>query len=166
MLFAWLLLVPSSIRNKVTHTFSRIGPKSNPAELSTDGQTSIQKLFTELFRGAVASGNSVKFLSRFDKSATNVKENNIWTEIGQVPWAYPYSFFYHVMPAFPFQALEAAARLGEYHLVDWGTWNGVDDWVREDMIIHVSSNSALILPYISSPDHLSLGNGVQADEVR
>ena len=153
------------MHNKVTHAFCRLGPKSNPANISTDRKTSIQKLLTELFRGAVKFGSSVKFLSRFDKSATNVKENNIWTQIGQVPWAYPYSFYYHVMPAFPFQALEAAAKLGEYHLVDWGTWNGVDKSVRDAMIIHVSSNVALVLPYIISPYHHSSSEGVQADRL-
>ena len=39
---------------------------------------------------------------------------------------------------FPFQALEAAAKLEEYTLVDWGTWNGVDQFVRDTMIIFVS----------------------------
>ena len=39
---------------------------------------------------------------------------------------------------FPFQALEAAAKLGEYTLVDWGTWNGVQGFVREEMIVFVS----------------------------
>ena len=39
---------------------------------------------------------------------------------------------------FPFQALEAAAKLGEYTLVDWGTWNGVQPFVREDMTVFVS----------------------------
>ena len=118
--------------------FMLVGSKANPAKLSTDGTTPIVTLFKQIFRAAIASGNSIRFLSRFDKSATNMKEANIWTRIGQVPWAYPYSFWYHVVPAFPFQALEAAAKLGEYHLVDWGTWNGVDQWVRDEMSVYVS----------------------------
>ena len=69
------------------------------------------------------------------------------------------------MPAFPFQALKAAATLGEYHLVDWGTWNGVDEKVREDMIVYVSSTVASELLYISSPYYHFAGDGVHADEV-
>ena len=59
------------------------------------------------------------------------------------------------MPAFPFQALEAAARLGEYHLVDWGTWNGVEKWVRDEMIVYVSSNITSVLLHIPSVYHHS-----------
>ena len=117
--------------------FMLVGPKSNPAKLSTSLDTTIEALFSQLFRAAIASNNSIKFLSRFDKSATNIKESSIWTKIGQTPWSHPYSFFYHVVPAFPFQALEAAAKLGEYTLVDRGTWNGVDKWVRDEMMVLV-----------------------------
>ena len=131
-----------------------LGPISNPAELSTDGKQSIHTLFTQLFRGAVESNNSIKFLSRFDKSATNLKESSIWTAIGQVPWAYPYSFFYHVVSAFPFQALEAAAKLGEYHLVDWGTWNGVEQWVRDNMMIYVSLSTFAVCTW--QPHNMAL----------
>lgn len=121
------------------------GPKSNPAHLPTDGTTPIETLFTQLFRAAVASNNSIRFLSRFDKSATNIKESHVWATIGQTPWSYPYSFWYHVVPMFPFQALEAAAKLGEYSLVDWGTWNGVPGFVREEMMVFVSIASLLDL---------------------
>ena len=38
---------------------------------------------------------------------------------------------------FPRQALEAAARLGEYTLVDRGTWWAAEGWVRECMSVFV-----------------------------
>ena len=113
------------------------GPKSNPAGLSPKPNITIEELFSQLFRVSVAKNNSIKFLSRFDKSATNIKESSIWAACGQTPWSYPYSFFYHVVPQFPFQALETAAKLGEYTLVDRGTWHGVENWIRESMTIFV-----------------------------
>ncbi|KAL8687738.1 MAG: hypothetical protein Q9218_006179 [Villophora microphyllina] len=115
--------------------FMLVGPTSNPANLTLSPTTSIQTLFSQLFRGAAANPSAVRFLSRYDKSATNIKESYIWTTIGQVPWAYPYSDFYHRYTAFPFQAMETAAKLGEYTLIDRGTWWGVEAWVREKMTV-------------------------------
>ena len=63
-----------------------------------------------------------RFLSRFDKSATNIKESLLFTTIGQVPWALTYSNWYHQYPQFPLQALNAASLLFEYTLTDRGTW--------------------------------------------
>src|SRR5687768_1766995 len=80
-------------------------------------------LFQTLYAAAQAGTSPpTRFLSRFDKSATNMKESELWVAIGQVPWAIPYSTWYHVFLDFPIQALEAAATLGQYTLTDWGTW--------------------------------------------
>ncbi|KAL9629201.1 MAG: hypothetical protein Q9204_005406, partial [Flavoplaca sp. TL-2023a] len=38
------------------------------------------------------------------------------------PWAYPYSDLYHRYNSLPFQALAVAAKLGEYTVLDRGTW--------------------------------------------
>ena len=57
--------------------------------------------------------------------------------IGQAPWAYPYSDLYHRYNSFPFQALEAAAKFGEYTVVDRGTWYSVDEWIRDSMTVFV-----------------------------
>ncbi|KAL8891014.1 MAG: hypothetical protein Q9215_001936 [Flavoplaca cf. flavocitrina] len=65
--------------------FMLIGPTSNPAKLKPSSTTSIFDLFGQLFRGVVENPAAVRFLSRYDKSATNVKEALIWTTIGQVP---------------------------------------------------------------------------------
>ena len=117
------------------------GPKTDPAKLALSADKTIQGLFSQLFIAAIASDNSIRFLSRFDKSATNIKESAIWASIGQTPWAYPFSFFYHVDTEFPYQALATAAKLGEYTLTDRGTWYGAESWVRKEMQIYVSSFS-------------------------
>ncbi len=113
------------------------GPKSNPANLTVSSNITIEALFSQLFIAAIASDNNVRFLSRYDKSATNIKESAIWTSIGQTPWSFPFSFFYHISPEFPYQALATAAKLQEYTLIDRGTWYGVDQWIREEMTIFV-----------------------------
>ena len=100
--------------------------------------TTVQDLFEQLFIAAIASDNTIRFLSRFDKSATNIKESAIWASIGQTPWSYPVSFFYHVDTEFPYQALATAAKLGEYTLTDRGTWYGVQPWIRDEMMVFVS----------------------------
>ena len=88
---------------------------------------------------------ATRFLSRHDKSATNIKECQIFISIGQVfiyffsdhlpyypsygdlrdfsqvPWALNYSKWYHQYPRFPAEALQAAALLSEYTLTDGGT---------------------------------------------
>ena len=120
-----------------------VGPKSNPANLPLDQSLSIYELFALLFQAVVetsSSKNSVKFLSRYDKSANNIRESHIWTTIGQTPWAHPYSSFYHRYVDFPYEALRAASRLGEYTLVDRGTWYAIEEDARKGMAVFVSSD--------------------------
>ncbi|GJN93649.1 hypothetical protein Rhopal_006706-T1 [Rhodotorula paludigena] len=69
-----------------------------------------------------ALNSSTRFLSRFDRSATNIKESLLFATIGQVPWASYASRWYHQYSVFPIQALTAAAVLGEYTLSDRGTF--------------------------------------------
>jgi len=64
---------------------------------------------------------ATRFLSRFDKSATNIKESQLFISIGQVPWALNYSKWYHQYQRFPSEALQAAALLSEYTLTDAGS---------------------------------------------
>ncbi|KAK7062718.1 hypothetical protein VNI00_000206 [Paramarasmius palmivorus] len=105
-------------------------PKSNPAQLSTEDD-SVNDMFNKIVTGGNADNAippdpsvrpPVRFLSRFDKSATNIKESQIFIQIGQVPWAYAYSTWYHQYPRFPLQALQAASVLDEYTITDKGTW--------------------------------------------
>ncbi|KAL8946724.1 MAG: hypothetical protein Q9222_006916 [Ikaeria aurantiellina] len=136
---------------------SGVGPTSNPANLTTSADTTIQKLFSQIFRAAAVKPDAIRFLSRYDKSATNIKEASIWTTIGQVPWAYPYSEFYHRYTSFPFQALEVAAKLGEYTLVDRGTWYGVPAWVRQEMKIYMEGHDSDPNPILLNPAHVLVG---------
>ncbi|KAF8876583.1 hypothetical protein BD779DRAFT_1560205 [Infundibulicybe gibba] len=108
--------------------FMLVGPKGNPANL----QEATDNIFA-MFNKIVTCGNAdiiknptdrdpTRFLTRFDKSATNIKESQLFAQIGQVPWAYAYSKWYHQYVRFPLQALEAASVLREYTLTDYGTW--------------------------------------------
>ncbi|MCJ1383518.1 hypothetical protein MMC17_006632 [Xylographa soralifera] len=121
--------------------FMLVGPRSDPAKLAACQQATrptIYHLFSQIFCAAVGettSNEQVRFLSRYDKSATNIKESSIWSAIGQTPWSHPYSSWYHCDVLFPFDALRAAAKLQEYTLVDRGTWYAVEEWVRDEMTI-------------------------------
>ena len=64
--------------------FYIVGPKSNPAGLTPE--MDVLRQFSQLHHEA-EKGNStppVRFLSRFDKSATNIKESVLFLSIGQV----------------------------------------------------------------------------------
>jgi len=103
--------------------FYLVGPKANPARLS-EWNDSVFDMFNKI----VTTGNNgtgtppTRFLSRYDKSATNIKEALIFAQIGQVPWAYPYSKWYHQYPQYPNAALIASSLLSEYTLTDRGTY--------------------------------------------
>ncbi|KAK7451200.1 hypothetical protein VKT23_012532 [Stygiomarasmius scandens] len=122
----------NAIERKLTFYdhFYLVGPASNPAKLSPSSDTAL-----DMFNKIVSTGNAdtvippdpsvrppTRFLSRFDKSATNIKESELFIKIGQVPWALAYSSWYHQYPRFPLQALQAASFLSEYTLTDKGTW--------------------------------------------
>ena len=64
--------------------FLIVGPPSNPANISSALDT--LTLFSDLYKAADAANSTapVRFLSRYDKSATNIKESLLWASIGQV----------------------------------------------------------------------------------
>lgn len=64
--------------------FLIVGPPSNPANVSS--ASDIYTLFSDLHEAAEAKNTTppVRFLSRYDKSATNIKESDLWISIGQV----------------------------------------------------------------------------------
>ncbi|GAW07402.1 extracellular tungstate binding [Lentinula edodes] len=123
--------------------FYLVGPPSNPAGLtSTDlVYDAFAKIVDKGARDALAPPSSqtktqpqpTRFLSRFDKSATNIKESGLFIDIGQVPWAHPPSPWYHIYPRFPRESLRAASVLGEYTLTDRGTWLSSEKGVREGL---------------------------------
>lgn len=64
--------------------FLLIGPTSNPANISNS--STILNIFSQL-RAAAENEKldpPARFLSRYDKSATNIKESKLWISIGQV----------------------------------------------------------------------------------
>ena len=65
--------------------FILVGPSSNPANISNT--TKIETIFSDLYNAAespIATDPPVRFLSRYDKSATNLKESALWIGLGQV----------------------------------------------------------------------------------
>lgn len=64
--------------------FLIVGPPSNPANISSTDD--IFTIFSDLHEAAEAANSTppVRFLSRYDKSATNIKESDLWISIGQV----------------------------------------------------------------------------------
>jgi ABC-type tungstate transport system permease subunit len=73
-----------------------VGPSSNPAGLKDDLKQSIYRLFMDLYikmEGSKDTKAPIQFLSRWDKSASNVKEQEIWSYLGHVPWVAKVSMF-------------------------------------------------------------------------
>ena len=64
--------------------FLFIGPKANPAKINS--KDDILTIFANLHEAAEGNATEppVRFLSRYDKSATNIKDTLLWAEIGQV----------------------------------------------------------------------------------
>ncbi|KIJ42562.1 hypothetical protein M422DRAFT_254346 [Sphaerobolus stellatus SS14] len=122
--------------------FYLVGPKSNPAELNPRDDTVL-----DMFSKIVEKGDEddavppktrppVRFLSRYDKSATNIKESEIFIQIGEVPWALAYSKWYHQYPRFPLQSLSGASALEEYMLIDRGAWLSSPQSVTDRMTVY------------------------------
>ncbi|KAI1918551.1 hypothetical protein LOZ58_002459 [Ophidiomyces ophidiicola] len=119
--------------------FMLTGPPSNPANLTKSDD--IMNMFSSMHTAAEAgkSDPPVRFLSRYDKSATNIKEASLWLSIGQVPWATAYSTWYHQYITFPIQALAAAIQLKEYTVTDFGTYLSLPRGLRDQMVIYKKS---------------------------
>lgn len=60
------------------------GPPENPAGVNTSSDAST--IFAQIYQGADQANSTipVRFLTRYDKSATNIKESELWLGIGQV----------------------------------------------------------------------------------
>ncbi|CAE6500282.1 unnamed protein product [Rhizoctonia solani] len=103
--------------------FYLVGPPVNPAGLKEYKQGGENENVLTQFQKIVRTGNNqtqeppTRFLSRYDKSATNIKDSEIF-----VPWGLAYSKWYHQYTMYPIDALKAAALLGEYTITDRGTW--------------------------------------------
>ncbi|KZS96901.1 hypothetical protein SISNIDRAFT_450659 [Sistotremastrum niveocremeum HHB9708] len=142
--------------------FMLVGPEENPADLDSDNDD-ILAMFNKINK----SGKQIpptdpptRFLSRYDKSATNIKESSLFTLIGQVPWAYAYSTWYHQYARFPLEALKAASLLSEYTITDYGTYLSSPEQVQDDVVIYKKSTGDeddLLL----NPAHVLLRTGAQ-----
>ncbi|KAG5793659.1 hypothetical protein H9Q69_007309 [Fusarium xylarioides] len=122
--------------------FLLVGPKGNPANISKGDN--IMTIFATLHEAAEgpATEPPVRFLSRYDKPATNIKETLLWAGIGQVPWATAYSTWYHQYIAFPIQALTAAIILQEYTITDRGTILSLDADLRNQTVYKAGTDKA------------------------
>ncbi|KAL3442388.1 hypothetical protein BJX65DRAFT_321522 [Aspergillus insuetus] len=134
-----------------------VGPTSNPANIKSTSD--ILDMMADLYAAAESetpTSPPTRFLSRYDKSATNIKDSELWIGIGQVPWASKASTWYHQYVAYPTQALSAAAALQEYTLTDWGTWLTVDEAVRNKLAIYKRGTDD-VKDLLLMPGHLLVG---------
>ncbi|EAQ85251.1 hypothetical protein CHGG_09265 [Chaetomium globosum CBS 148.51] len=136
--------------------FLIVGPPSNPANVS--GTSDIYTLFSDLHEAAEAKNTTppVRFLSRYDKSATNIKESDLWISIGQVPWSTAYSTWYHQYITFPLEALSAAILLDEYTLTDRGTFLSLPANLTSETTVFKAATDAADDPLLN-PAHLLVG---------
>ena len=136
--------------------FMLVGPKSNPAKLSR--AQDIKTMFSNIYTTAEAGNTDppVRFLTRFDKSATNIKEAQLWIDIGQIPWSLAYSTWYHQYIAFPIQALTAAMALNEYTITDRGTYLSVSTELQKQTTIYRAGTDSPSDPLLS-PAHILVG---------
>ncbi|KAJ3846097.1 hypothetical protein EV368DRAFT_53222 [Lentinula lateritia] len=125
--------------------FYLVGPLSNPAGLTPTDlvHDAFAKIVDKGARDALVEITTrtqpTRFLSRFDKSATNIKESGLFIDIGQVPWAHPPSPWYHIYPRFPRESLSAPSVLGEYTLTDRGTWLSSERGVRKGLRVNITT---------------------------
>jgi len=143
--------------------FLLVGPTSNPANLSKEDD--VQAQFTDLLIAAqnATRAEPTRFLSRYDKSATNVKESQQWISIGQTPWATAYSTWYHQYIGFPIQALTAAIKLGEYTVTDRGTFLSLDTELTDQIDIYKAATDELCDPLLN-PAHMLVSTQAQNAE--
>lgn len=127
--------------------FYLAGPPENPAGLKqyTAGSADNEPILTQMQKIVRTGPNDTavpptRFLSRYDKSATNIKDSELFIAVGQVPWAYAYSKWYHQYPLYPIDALTAAAKLKEYTITDRGTWLSTDK-TYTDMLVRYNEGT-------------------------
>lgn len=123
--------------------FYLVGPPHNPAGLLKAEKN--EPILTQ-FQKIVRTGNNpepkkfggvtTRFLSRYDKSATNIKDSELFVRVGQVPWGIAYSKWYHQYTMYPIDALTAAAVLKEYTVTDRGTWLSTPKNVTDLLVIY------------------------------
>ncbi|KAF3905912.1 hypothetical protein ABW21_db0200328 [Orbilia brochopaga] len=146
--------------------FLLVGPPENPANVSKEAD--ILTIFSDIYEAAVTNQANAtvptRFLSRYDKSATNIKESQLWIGIGQVPWATAYSTWYHQYITFPIQALTAAIQLKEYTITDRGTYLSIDSCLAKKTVIYKAATDMQSDPLLN-PASLLIGKKAQNQDV-
>ncbi|RDA94717.1 hypothetical protein CP533_6773 [Ophiocordyceps camponoti-saundersi (nom. inval.)] len=136
--------------------FLLVGPKSNPAKVEAESADALGA-FARINMEAEKKGDPpVRFLSRYDASATNIKESLLFASIGQVPWTNNASTLYQRYEAFPIQALTMAMEMNAYTLTDRGTLLSVNQTVREQVVIY-SKGTDNEDDVLLNPAHLLIG---------
>jgi tungstate transport system substrate-binding protein len=125
--------------------FIIIGPKEDPAGIA--GTTNVTYAFQKIFQTG-GRGNAA-FISRADKSGTNVMELGIWSIIGIKPSNKTYTWY-----------LEAGAGMGTvlrmtnekkaYTLTDRGTWLAFRDQLTNLQVV-TQNDKILLNPYAVIP---------------
>ncbi|KAK6358734.1 hypothetical protein TWF730_008057 [Orbilia blumenaviensis] len=138
--------------------FLLVGPPENPAKISNSSD--ILTIFSNIHKAAqknkVTDRVQTRFLSRYDKSATNIKESQMWIGIGQVPWATAYSTWYHTYITFPIEALNAAILLKEYTITDRGTYLSINPALAKKTVIYKAATDNATDPLLN-PAFLLIG---------
>jgi len=118
--------------------FVIVGPPADPARIRARGAVDAMR--------AIARSGSL-FLSRDDRSGTNVKEDRLWELAGVAPQRAWYRESGQGMSA----TLQIASELGAYTLTDIGTF--LSHQSPLDLAILVEGDSVLVNPYhILLPD--------------
>lgn len=126
----------------------------------------IKSQFSEIYTAAEngTSDPPVRFLTRYDKSATNIKDSSLWLSIGQVPWATKYSPWYHQYIAYPIQALNVAIKLEEYTITDRGTFLSIEQDVASKAVIFKASTDEPSDPLLN-PAHILVGKNPKYEKM-
>jgi ABC-type tungstate transport system permease subunit len=140
--------------------FLLVGPAQNPAGLDTNTDDTIWKMVSKI----IATGNNppqgatltTVFLSRFDQSATNIKESELFVKLGHTPWAHPSSLWYHQYPRFPLEALSAASLLQEYTITDRGTLLSSPPAVQKGVVVYYAGGDEDPNDPLLNPAHVLL----------
>lgn len=108
------------------------------------------------------SASQSKKASRLQPGTTsprrNIKESQLWLEIGQVPWEPRYSTWYHQYITYPIQALTAAILLEEYTITDRGTYLSIPRSLQNQTVIYKVGTDDPADPLLD-PAHVLIGRG-------
>ncbi|MGQ9759623.1 MAG: substrate-binding domain-containing protein [Candidatus Methanomethylicaceae archaeon] len=121
--------------------FVIIGPKEDPAKIN--GLTNA----TEAFRRIAEGGNkgNAMFISRADKSGTNMLELSIWDKLGMPP-SNKTQVWYLEAGAGMGAVLRMANEKKAYTLTDRGTWLSFKELLT-NLVAHVQNDTILMNPY-------------------